>query len=134
MEKPWELGERTILFAVSMIRFCRALPRTAEAAEIASQLRRAAGSVGAHYSAAKRNRSSRDFIAKMGGAIEEGDECMLWLDVLVRADIARDETARPLRSEANELISIFIASRTTAIRRAARKRRARFRAAKQQEP
>ena len=124
MDKPWDLKERTILFAVSVIRFCRELPRTTEAAEIASQLRRAGGSVGAHYRAAKRNRSTKDFINKMGGAIEEGDECMLWLEVLVMADIAREDLARPLLKEANELVSIFTASRTTAIRRSARKRQA----------
>ena len=57
MEKPWNLRQRTILFAVSVIQFCRTLPRNPECAEIASQLRRASSSIGAHYAAASRNKS-----------------------------------------------------------------------------
>jgi four helix bundle protein len=118
MKKPWDLRERTMWFAINVIRFCRDLPRTAEAAEIANQLRRAAGSTGAHYSASKRARSNKDFISKMDGAIEESDEAMFWLNVLLLSEITRDPRAGELRSEANELVSIFVASRTTAVLRA----------------
>ena len=117
MGKPWDLRERTILFAVSVIRFCRQLPKTTEAAEIASQLRRAGGSVGAQYAASRRNKSDKDFISKISGAIEEGDETVYWFDVLARSEIAREEAIRPLSGEANELVAIFVASRSTAIER-----------------
>src|ERR687888_312072 len=118
MKKPWDLRERTMWFAINVIRFCRDLPRTAEAAEIANQLRRAAGSAGAHYSASKRARSNKDFISKMDGAIEESDEAMFWLNVPLLSEITRDPRAGELRSETNELVSIFVASRTTAVLRA----------------
>jgi hypothetical protein len=36
MEKPWDLHERTMLFAVNVLRFCRTLPHTDEVAEIAA--------------------------------------------------------------------------------------------------
>ena len=128
MDKPWDLSERTICFTVNVIRFCRGLPGTPEAAEIASQLRRAAGSVGSHYRASKRARSDKDFIAKMDGGIEEGDECMFWLDVLIRARITRDPVAKELRGEANELVSIFVTSRSTAVTRVQRNKQAKRRA------
>jgi four helix bundle protein len=108
-------------FAINMIRFCRDLPGTAEAAEIASQLRRAGGSTGAHYSASKRARSDKDYISKMDGAIEEADESMFRLDVLIPSEIMRDVRARELRGGANELVSIFVASRTTAVLRVKQK-------------
>jgi four helix bundle protein len=128
MEKPWDLRERTILFAVSVIRFCRHLPKTGEAAEIATQLRRAGGSVGAQYAASRRNKSDKDFISKISGAIEESDEAVYWFDVLVRAEIAREESARALRGEANELVAIFVASRSTAIERLQRAKAAKKKA------
>jgi hypothetical protein len=56
-------------------------------------------------------------MSKMDGAIEEADESMFWLDVLLLSEITRDVQARELRAEANELVSIFVASRTTAISR-----------------
>ena len=125
MQKPWDLRERTILFTVSVIRFCRQLPRTDEAAEIAKQLRRSASSIGAHYCAAARNKSDKDYINKLSGGIEEGDETTYWFDVLSRSAIGAEDAVKPLRGEANELVSIFVASRETA--------RARLRAARERK-
>jgi four helix bundle protein len=117
MEKPWDLRERTILFAVSVIRFCRSLPRGAEAAEIASQLRRSSSSVGAHYVAARRNKSDADYISKLNGGIEEAEESTFWFDLLLRADITSESAAGPLRHEADQLCKILISCRSTAIQR-----------------
>jgi hypothetical protein len=64
----------------------------------------------------------------MDGGIEEGDECMFWLDVLIRADITRDPKAEELRGEANELVSILVASRSTAVARVQRNKQAKRRA------
>ena len=49
---------------------------------------------------------------------------MFWLSLLGRAGIAATRVTQPLIDEADELISIFVASRTTASerRRAKRKR------------
>src|SRR5260370_36126821 len=86
MQKPWNLRDRTILFAASVIRFCRHLPRTTEAAEIATQLRRAAASTGANYWACTRGRSTDEFVAKIGIAIEEADETIFWFTLLVSTE------------------------------------------------
>ena len=124
MKKPWDLRERTLEFAVDVIRFCRTLPHTDEAREIAGQLRRASSSVGAHYAAAQRNKSDDDYINKISGGIEEADEATFWLDVLIRAEIADPQTAAPLRHEADELAKILLACRSTAIERRDKNRRA----------
>ena len=114
MEKPWDLRRRFILFAANVIRFCRCLPQSSEASEIASQLRRAAGSFGAHYAAASRPKSDRDYVNKVSGGIEEGDEALYWFDVLVEAEVARRETVHELRDENDQLLRILVASRSTA--------------------
>ncbi len=111
-----------MLFAVNVLRFCRTLPKTDEAAEIASQLRRAGGSTGAQYRAATRNKSESDYINKIAGAIEECDESAFWLELLARADIAQRKNVQPLQDEANELLAIFTTSKATAIERRERKR------------
>ncbi len=117
MQKPWNLRDRTILFATNVIRFCRLLPRTREAAEIATQLRRSAASTGANYWACSRGRSTSEFISKIGIAIEESDETIFWFTLLVTTDIATEASVQELRGEANEIVAILTASQKTAKRR-----------------
>ena len=130
MTKPWDLRERMLAFAVDAIRFCRTLPHSDEAREIAGQLRRAAGSVAAHYQAARRNKSDNDYINKISGGIEEADEATFWCDLLIRAEIADHASAQPLRTEADELAKILISCRSTAIERRDRTKAAKRKGAK----
>jgi four helix bundle protein len=104
---PRDLIERTRLFALSVLNFCRRLPETREAQEAAGQLRRAANSTRSNYRAARKGRSRAEFQAKLGVAAEEADECVDWLDGRIRAD------AR-LIQEARELASILATSVRTA--------------------
>ena len=122
MGNPGDLRKRFILFAVSVIRFCRTLPRTSETSEIASQLRRAGSSIGAHYAAASRPKSDRDYVNKVSGGIEEGDEALYWFDVLVGAEIVAAEAISDLRDETEQLVRILVASRSTARARMQRQR------------
>jgi len=69
-------------------------------------------SVAANYRAVCRARSKAEFVSTMGVVIEEADETLFWLEILVEGNIATE--ARALIKEANELASIFIASRRTA--------------------
>ena len=117
MQKPWNLRDRTILFATNVIRFCRRLPRTSEAAEIATQLRRSAASTGANYWASSRGRSIAEFISKIGTAIEEADESIFWFTLLVTTEITTEAGVQELRGEANEIVAILTASQKTAKRR-----------------
>jgi four helix bundle protein len=117
MAKPWDLSERSMLFAVDVFAFCRTVRRTEESRDVIRQLRRAATSVAANYRAAKRGRTTRDFASKMGIAIEEADEAEFWLDFAVRIGLATAPTVRALRIEANELTAIFTQSCKTARKR-----------------
>ena len=75
---------------------------------------RSATSVGANYRAVCRARSTADFVSKLGIVLEETDESLFWIDLLVDAGIAWTDMVRLLRSEANELVAIFVASLRTA--------------------
>jgi len=109
-----EMKNRTKHFALLVIRFCRSLGPSQEQRIITRQLLRSATSVGANYRAVCRARSTADFISKLGIVLEEADESLFWLELLVDAGIAHpDRVAVPLK-EANELVSIFVASLRTA--------------------
>jgi four helix bundle protein len=93
------------------------LPNTLSGRAIANQLVRAGTSVGANYRAACRGRSTAEFIAKLGVVIEEADECEYWMELIIESDLLPKDKVEPLRQEAHELTSIFIASVKTAKRR-----------------
>lgn len=60
-----ELAERTKRFHINVIKICSLLPKNVAAYEIAKQLIRSAGSVGANYRATKRAKPTADFIYKI---------------------------------------------------------------------
>jgi four helix bundle protein len=109
-----ELRQRTFEFSVQCVVISRRLPATWEAREIARQLLRSGTSVAANFRGACRGRSRREFIAKLGIAVEEADETVMWLDVLERTDIARRGTVEPIRREAGEILAILARSLRTA--------------------
>jgi four helix bundle protein len=117
MGKKWDLRERTMEFAVDVFKFCRTLPKTDEARDVARQLRRSASSVAANYRAAKRSQSDKVFVSKTAVIIEEADESGFWLELLVEVEIVTRDAVRALLGESNELVSIFTSSRKTVLAR-----------------
>jgi four helix bundle protein len=108
---PYELKERTRLFALAVVQFCRRLPKTDEAREAARQLRRAANSVRSNYRASRNGRSRDEFASRLAEAYEEADECRDWLEYLADAEI---RSCPELLEEARALTRILAASlRTT---------------------
>jgi len=108
---PRDLQERTRLFAIAVVKFCRTLPETDKAQDEARQLRRAARAVRRNYRAARRGRSRAEFEAKLGTVFEEADECVDCLESLRDLRIKDDAE---LIQEARELASIFAKSASTA--------------------
>jgi len=104
---PSDLLERTRLFALSVLNFCRRLPHTDEAREAGGQLRRAGNAVRSNYRAARKGRSRAEFQAKLGTVCEEADECVDWLEYFRDAKILEDAV---LIDEAQQLARIFSAS------------------------
>jgi len=109
-----DLRKRTRAFALRIIRLCESLPRGRTANTVANQLVRCGTSVGANYRAACRARSPAEFIAKMGVVEEECDECLYWMELLIEAGIMEQKALANLMKEADELLSIVIASIKTA--------------------
>jgi four helix bundle protein len=105
-----DLQKRTKQFNIDVIKVCATLPRNAAGFELAKQIIRSSGSVGANYRATQRAKSKADFIYKLEIVIEEADETMYWLEVMNETGLIDSKIATTLIKEANELVSIFVAT------------------------
>jgi four helix bundle protein len=109
-----DFRKRTFRFGIRVVPLVQGLPRTDVARVIGNQLLRAGTAVGANYHAAARARSRADFIAKIGVVEEECDESLYWLEMLVELQLVNEGRLKDLRREANEILSIVVASIRTA--------------------
>lgn len=96
------------------MRFAESLPATRSGATVANQVVRSGSSVGANYRAAKRAKSNKDFINKMGTVEEECDETIYWIEIAVAMELAKANLVEDLLKEANELLAITVSSINTA--------------------
>ena len=71
----------------------------------------------ANYRAACLAQSKASFIAKISIVIEEVDESLFWLEFINDEKLISFEELEPLLIESNELVSIFVSSRKTALKR-----------------
>jgi four helix bundle protein len=109
-----ELQERTMLFAIRVLRFSEALPKTTTGRTIAQQAARSGTSVAANYRAARRCKSRNDFVNKITIVLEEADETEFWIELAQRLKLLPQEKLAALRDEAGQLTRIFNATRRTA--------------------
>ena len=113
-----ELKERTLDFAVRVLKMVDALPKTTAGKTIGSQIARSSTSVAANYRAALRAKSDADFINKITIVLEEADESGFWFELAERAESLPSRRLKDLLQEAEELTKIFNATRTSTKRRA----------------
>ena len=111
---PEEMKGRTKKFALRAIKLAGALPDTGVGRVIKHQFLRCGTSVGANYRAACRAKSTADFISKMGTVEEETDESMYWMELTIEAGLMTEGQVSDLYKEANEILSIVVASVKTA--------------------
>lgn len=112
-----DLVERTKQFAITVIGLYSRLPGTTLAQVMGRQFLKAGTSVGAQYREARRAKSDADFISKIEGALQELDETAYWLELMVASRVIAATEATPLLTEANELMSILVASVKTVKKR-----------------
>lgn len=110
-ERVFDLEERTVRFAVSVVLFCKSLQRDPIDLILIRQLVRAATSIGANYCEADDAESRKDFLHKIGLCKKEARETQYWLRLLkavLPGDVERIEI---FKTEARELHLIFAAIR-----------------------
>lgn len=106
--KPYDLGERTFLFTKNVIGFIDGLPKTIANLEIAKQVVRSSGSVGANYIEANESISKKDFSLRIKICRKEAKESKYWLGLVeIKDNNNLEEMRKSLVVEANELTKIF---------------------------
>jgi four helix bundle protein len=108
-----EMKIRTKAFALRVMKLVDAMPRGLVGQVVGRQLLRSATSVGANYRAVCRAQSRAEFASKLSIVVEETDETLYWLELLEESGMFKKGWLAELRKEANELLSITIASRKT---------------------
>ncbi len=79
-----DLYERTMEFAVRVIKMTKALPKGIEEDVIAHQVTKSATSIGANYREASHAKSPSDFAAKLKICEGEAKETLYWLQLIIR--------------------------------------------------
>src|SRR3989304_4358897 len=102
------LRGRAKAYALRIVRLYVALPKTTVAQVIGKQLLRSGTSIGAHYREARRAKSDADFISKIEGGLQELDETAYWMELLIEAEITKNERLASLLKETEELIAMFV--------------------------
>jgi len=96
---------------------CTKIPKSREYNAYVNQLIRSSSSVGANWRASQRSKSDRDFVNKLKIVEEECDESMFWLEMFIEILDNNQNELQRLHKEANELLSITVASINTARKR-----------------
>jgi four helix bundle protein len=110
MEKPYNIRERTLLFADQVVAYSRLLRAKGPLyAKTIEQMNEAAGSIGANVAEAKDGESKKDFIHKNSVALKEANETNYWLKRAWKAEKSLRKEVEPLIQESRELISILTA-------------------------
>ncbi len=119
---PEGMKQRTMAFALGVIRLVKSLPRGRETDLIGRQLLRAGTGAGANYRGSCRSRTDGDFLARMGLVEEEADESLFWMELLMQARLIPKARLEALMREADEIVRIVVASIRTVKERVGRPR------------
>jgi four helix bundle protein len=109
MEKPYDLEERTFLFAKECRIYIQKLPKTISNIEDGKQLVRSSGSVGANYIEANEKLGEKDLSFRLKIARKEAKESKYWLRLLQELNPELKEISENLLFEVEELRKILSA-------------------------
>ncbi|PIQ68333.1 MAG: four helix bundle protein [Candidatus Taylorbacteria bacterium CG11_big_fil_rev_8_21_14_0_20_46_11] len=107
-KEPYDLEERTFLFAQKVRSFVKTLPKTIANNEDIKQVVRSSGSVGANYIEAQEYTGVKDRVHRIKISRKEAKESKFWLFLLDTGENAeKDKERERLAREAGELTLIF---------------------------
>jgi len=113
-DREFDLEDRLVDFAARCVGVSDGLPSTKPGQHLSGQLCRSGTSPALNYGEAQGAESRKDFVHKMKLSLKELRETRVCLKILVKAEMMGAKSLQPLIAEANELISIFVASIKTA--------------------
>lgn len=106
--KKRDLCERTIQFALRIVRLCQELSKKPGVGRtMGNQLLRSGTSVGANIEEGQAAQSKADFVSKYSIARKEARETHYWLRLLAESGTISHEQTKELLAECSELIAIL---------------------------
>ena len=110
----FDLEERLLEFAASVVRLSETMPNTRAGNHVAGQLLRCGTSPLPNHGEAQAAESRADFEHKMGICLKELREARRWLRLILSVPLINEpKAARSVLSECDELTRIFFASLRT---------------------
>jgi four helix bundle protein len=109
-----KLEERLIDFAVRIVRLSTSLPRTSAGKHIAGQILRSGTSPAPNYGEARGAGSYADFVHKLRIVLKELNETSVWLRIIERSRMVKQELLADMLKESKDLCRIFAVSLKTA--------------------
>lgn len=119
------IAERTVSFALRVVRLFRALERDGAGRILGRQILRCGTSIGANVHEAQAAQSKADFIAKMSVAHKEAEETAYWLRLVREAGLAPARSLSQLEDETQQIARVLAAILLSAKGRRAPKAKAR---------
>jgi four helix bundle protein len=112
-----ELSDRILNFAVRAGNLVNALPGNRLGRHIAGQLIRSGTSRSPNYEEARAAESRDDFVHKLSVVLKDLRESRIWLRMIIKAGLKRQDMVQPLLQECEELCLIIGKSIVTAKKR-----------------
>ncbi|MEM1327104.1 MAG: four helix bundle protein [Bacteroidota bacterium] len=113
-KREYNLEERTVNFAVVVLKLVGQLPSSYASNHLAKQITRSSTAPALLYGEAQAAESTDDFIHKMSVALKELRETSICLKIIYKSNFLTWEQVKRVVQENRELIAIFTASIETA--------------------
>ena len=110
MAKGDNIEARLIDFAISIVGLTDSMPHSRGGNHLAGQLLRSGTSPAAHYAEARGAESSKDFQHKLKICFKELNESRVWLKIIIKSKMVKQEKLSSLFQECDELCRIINAS------------------------
>ena len=102
------VAEKSMEFAIRIVKLSKYLREEKHEYELASQLLRSGTSIGANIHEAVYAHSRSDFLAKMQIALKEANETRYWLTLLYRSGITSETEHKSIVEDSEEMIKLLV--------------------------
>ena len=99
---------KSMEFAVQIVKLSRYLREEKREYELGSQLMRSGTSIGANIREAVYGQSRKDFLSKMSIALKEAGETIYWLELLRRTELLSEHECASVAGQAEELRRLLV--------------------------
>jgi len=104
------LADKTLDFAIRIVKCCQYLQSEKKEFVMSKQIVRSGTSIGANVFEAVYAQSKADFVSKLSISLKEASETSFWLLVLSKTDYIDQKVYSSMRGDLDEIIRILISS------------------------